>query len=271
MTQKNKILLALMSLGVLVLLAVPIVVVVTEASSSLVLTGPTEEQLQQGETYDINWTASGMDKVTVTAAGDRTDYPGNDRGEHRIVIAKDVPADQGSIRWKVPFVDAKSFKITVRGFDERENKPVISSKTYSFRPDILKTRSDDGIYIDVRNETRQRLYVLKDNRLDKVYLTSGARSNEYYPRNIHPEKGHDHDGVFEITEKHEVWHSQLFDVDMFWAMRYWSGHFIHGTYPTEYSKLGSPASSGCNRLNREQAKELYDATPVGTRVEIIAK
>jgi len=52
-------------------------------------------------------------------------------------------------------------------------------------------------------------------------------------------------------------------------MRYLSGHFIHATSPNLYKFLGEPASHGCNRLTKTDAKALYDATPLGTRVEVI--
>lgn len=239
------------------------------AAPSLSVDWPSDEQIIQGETYSFSWTATGLARVKITTTGDLTDIPEHDRGQFRYVIT-DSPGS-GSASWKAPFLDTITFKITARGFN-RDGKEVASDEqTYTFRPSLLKDRHDDGIYIDVRDETRQRLYVLRGDKLTHAYLTSGSRNSDYYPRNVHPDKPHDHDGVFSVLDNHEVWHSKLFDVDMYWAMRYWNGHFIHGTYPNEYSKLGRPASSGCNRLEKEQAKELYDMTPVGTRVEIIAK
>lgn len=234
------------------------------------IVSPTYQQLVEGKSYDVRWTNDGAKNITVVATGHLTDFPQKPRGNFRIVLTKNSSVGRGSVNWEVPFLDTVKFKIVAKGYDNN-GKPIISSREYIFRPAVISGRHKDGIYIDVRDESRQRLYVLKGDKLTHAYLTSGSRANEYFPRNIHPAKPHDHDGVFNIIDKHPVWHSKLFDVDMIWAMRYWSGHFIHGTSPNHYKQLGTPASSGCNRLTKEQAKELYDMTPVGTMVEIIAK
>lgn len=238
---------------------------------SISITSPTYDQLGEGRTYEISWSASDVDTVSLVATGHRTSIPERNRGDFRIIIAKKVPASTGSASWKVPFLDTLTFRITAKGYDSAGKLVAEGYRPYTFRPSLLANRTADGIYIDVRQEIRQRLYVMKNNKVIHVYLTSGSKLNEYYPRNVHPNKPHDHYGVFRITNKYPVWHSKLFDVDMTWAMRYWNGHFIHGTSPSEYGKLGHAASSGCNRLERSQAKELYDSTPIGTRVEIVVK
>lgn len=269
--KSGQIIIAAIVLVVLVLGLTGVALLYSRIEPDIALTSPTNYQLVEGESYDVRWNANGLKNITIVATGHLTDFPEKPRGDFNEVIARNASGNGGSVRWKVPYLDAVKFKIIAKGYDQDNHKYVTDSKNYTFRPAVLSGRHADGIYIDVRDEKRQRMYVLKDDRLTHAYLTSGSRANEYYPRNIHPSKPHDHDGVFSIIEKKPIWHSKLFDVDMFWAMRYWSGHFIHGTYPNEYSKLGTPASSGCNRLNREQAKELYDMTPVGTMVEIIAK
>lgn len=256
-------------------IAVGIVVFITSAESelqaSIKITGPAVEQMAEGRDYRISWDAEGLKSVTIIASGERTSIPGYDRGRFNEVIADSVPADSGSTSWTLPFLDTVRFRIIAKGYNSEGILVARDERVYIWRPDVLRTRTIDGIYVDVRNETRQRLYVLKDNKLTKAYLTSGSRSNEFTSINVHPSRPHDHPGVFRIVDKYPVWHSDMFDVDMYWAMRYWNGHFIHGTYRNQYHKLGKAASSGCNRLTRAQSKELYDMTPVGTRVEIIAK
>jgi hypothetical protein len=240
-------------------------------SGSLSMIWPEQEQIVEGNAYLFQWKQHGLKSVSIIAEGELTDIPRGRRGRFREIIADSVPAVWGKHSWSVPFLDTRRFRITVKGFAPSGLAVAREERTYLFRPAVLKNRTEDGIYIDVRSRHRQRLYVLRNNSLYRAYLTSGADSNDFYPRNIHPSRPHDHFGVFHIQWKTRKWYSRLFQVEMPWAMNYWNGHFIHATSPRYYRKLGSAASHGCNRLERSQARELYEMTPVGTRVEIIAR
>lgn len=259
-----KLIITLLMAFIITALAVPVI------SESITLTGPKNAELAEGKSYHITWNSEGLESVSVVAFGTLTKIPGHDRGDFSIVIAEAAPASRGSVNWTVPFLDTDKFRIKVKGYNGNGQAVDSSDRLYSFRPAVLRTRSADGIYIDVRREDRQRLYVIRDNKVIRAYLTSGAYQGEFYPRNVHPKKPHDHPGVFRVTAKYPNWYSRMFQVDMPWAMRYHGGHFIHATSPPFYNLLGTAASNGCNRLELSQAKELYDMTPVGTRVEIIA-
>lgn len=256
---------------VLLLSAVLTGPVLGQVAPTVSVISPTSDQLVQGNTYNIKWGFYGVQSISIVTTGILTSIPQNPRGAFNIVLADHVPASQGSVVWTVPFLDTVRFQINAIGYDNAGQQVAASSKAYIFRPDSLRNRTASGIYVDSRDPNVQRLYVMRNNRVIKAYLTSGSRSREYYPRNIHPSTPHEHYGVFKVYGKYPIWHSMQYNVDMFWAMRYWSGHFIHGTYPDQYPKLGTPASSGCTRLTQEDAKELYDMTPIGTRVEIIIK
>ena len=138
-----------------------------------------------------------------------------------------------------------------------------------FRPVVLEKRAADGIYLDLHKRTDQRLYVQKNGKLVKAYLSSSSENYLWLPPNRHLNKPHDHAGVFRVLSKEPDHMSRLFAVHMRWAMRYLGGHFIHATNRNLYRNLGRAASHGCNRLTLYDAKQLYDATPVGTRVEVI--
>jgi hypothetical protein len=232
---------------------------------------PEKSQLVEGEKYFFQWNQRGIESVSIVAEGDLTDIPQGSRGRFQIVVADAVPAGWGKYSWIVPFLDTINFRVEATAYNAAGLPVAKDERVYKFRPDILKDRHKDGIYIDVRTRDRQRLYVLKGGRLYRSYLTSGADTNAYYPRHIHPKRSHDHYGVFKVAWKTPIWYSRLYQVNMPWAMNYWNGHFIHATSSNFYHKLGRAASHGCNRLERSQARELYRMTPVGTRVEIIVK
>ncbi|MEN6372231.1 MAG: L,D-transpeptidase [Armatimonadota bacterium] len=247
------------------------VLLVTAATADVLVLKPGEpvpRQLAEGKTYDITWTSDGLSKVSVEAMGNLISRPGAPRGRFDIVIGEDIPAKQGKVTWLIPFLDTIRFTVYVNGYSSEGQLMATDSKDYLFRPEILRNRTANGIYVDLRNPDRQRLYRMHNNIVTNAYLTSGSRSGVFLTKYQDSPMPHDHVGVFRITYKNPMYWSNEYQVWMTHAMNFWKGHFIHGTYPSEYRLLGHPASSGCIRLDRTDAKELYDITPIGTRVEI---
>jgi hypothetical protein len=233
------------------------------------LTGPVAQQLTEGRSYDISWSSSGVSSVSISADGDLISAPDSPRGRFNGVIADGIDANAGSVRWQAPFLDTMRFTVTIRGYDDTGQQIAEDKQDYLFRPEFLDTRTADGIYVDLRDPKRQRLYRLHGNVVTHAFLTSGARTQIFLPRHQDSSTPHNHVGVFRVLGKDPMYWSNEYQVWMTSALRFWKGHFIHGTYPDQYPLLGTPASSGCIRLHRADAKVLYDLTPVGTRVEIL--
>lgn len=241
---------------------------VSGQEARLTLTGPAANQLVEGREYDVTWTGSGIETVTVVADGSLISLPGSPRGDFNETVVERTTAVPGKAVWRVPFLDTLRFRIRITGYDSHGQPVAEDVRVYRFRPAILRNRTANGIYIDLRGTEKQRLYRLQDNVVTNAYLTSGSRSHYFLPKTRDSAKIHDHYGVFRVIQKYPMYWSNTYSVWMTHAMRFWKGHFIHGTYPDQYYLLGRPASSGCIRLHRKDAKELYKLTPVGTRVEI---
>jgi len=237
-------------------------------SVRLSLASPAADQLVEGRTYVIRWTGSGLQSVSITAEGELTSRPGVPRGQFVLAIADHLPAGAGGVSWQVPFLDTVRFQIRIRAYDNLGLLAAEESRDYYFRPGILANRHLDGIYVDLRSPEAQRLYVMRHNVVVRAYLASGSRTHRFLTKAQDSPEPHDHVGVFRVTEKFPLYWSNEYQVWMTHALRIWRGHFIHGTYPSEYHLLGHPASSGCIRLDRRDARELYDMTPIGTRVEL---
>jgi lipoprotein-anchoring transpeptidase ErfK/SrfK len=64
--------------------------------------------------------------------------------------------------------------------------------------------------------------------------------------------------------------SRMYEVVMYhWLQITSSGsHGIHATSPPYYDRLGKPASHGCIRQHRSDAKILYDMVRIGTPVYV---
>lgn len=253
------------------ILAVLILVSVSGAQPdrpAIKLVAPTSAQLVEGQTYYIKWGGTGASSVTITAEGILTSRPSAPRGPFSLTIAENIPAEQGAVAWLVPYLDTVSFTVHITGFDSNGQAVGQDYKTYNFRPLILSNRKANGIYIDLTNPARQRMYVLRNKVLIRAYLTSGAYTHVAIPRPGRLSTPFDPVGVFRVIRKIPMYWSNEYQVWMTNALQFYQGHFIHGTYPSEYQYLGKPASHGCIRLDRTDAKELYDMTPIGTRVEI---
>lgn len=238
-------------------------------SQSLTVSGPSHSVLAEDETCTFSWNAGGMETVNIVLEGTRTPLGKATRGKFSIPIANRIPAPVGEFTYIIPWIDSDRFSIVFKGYDSNGGLVATSSKTYGFRPAILADRPLDGIYVDLHHRVNQRLYVQKNERVSRIYICSSSQNYCWLPSNNHPDGPHDHAGVFKVIQKSPVYRSQEFDVDMHWAMRYLSGHFIHATSKRLYKYLGRPSSHGCNRMTISDAQQLYEMTPLGTRVEII--
>lgn len=234
------------------------------------ITEPNRFAMLEGATYVVAWTArKPVNSVSIVATGPRTPLGKESRGDFVVQIAESIPADDGRVEWNVPWIDADSFFVKLKGYDNSGQLVTTTQRGYGFRPRAMANRMEDGIFLDLHTRDTQRLYVQRDYRITKAYMSTSSREYDWRPRNSHVKDPHDHAGVYSILEKKRLHRSVLFDVDMPYAMRYHGGHFIHATSPNLYQYLGAAASSGCNRMTLEDARELYIMTPVGTRVEII--
>lgn len=253
----------------LLLVALILVFCAPASAQDLYINGPEQAELTEGQTYTAAWNAGGAETVDISVCGTRTPLGTKSRGPFEIVIARGVSAVQNESSFTMPWIDSVKFALRIIGRGGAGEKVSAGEREYRFRPAVLANRADDGLYLDLHQKVNQRLYAQKDGIITRAYISSSSMKYSWKAVNVHPETPHDHAGVFSVISKSPKAHSRQYDVDMPWAMQYLSGHFIHATSPNLYSRLSRPASHGCNRLTREDARELYDATPIGTRVEVI--
>ena len=225
--------------------------------------------MREGETYTITWAADAIQSVSVVVYGTRTPRGTTSRGNFQIAAAEAVPAALGQLSWTVPWIDSVEFLVKAKGYNSLGYQVAMDERRYGFRPAVMANRTEDGIYLDLHERINQRVYVQKDSCLTRAYLSSSSENYLWLAPSRHSTKPHDHAGVFKVLEKKRSHWSTLFNVRMPWAMRYHGGHYIHATSPNLYRLLGRPASHGCNRLTHRDARELYQTTPLGTRVEVI--
>ena len=98
------------------------------------------------------------------------------------------------------------------------------------------------------NKTKDELVVVRlDGKIIKTYVTSSARAGKETPEKI----------FNRIDRANEDHTSNLYGSEMDWALFLDEDIAIHSTTEDHYKELGKPASAGCLRLLRKDAKELF--------------
>lgn len=126
----------------------------------------------------------------------------------------------------------------------------IGKKVYRTAADEHIKKPDYYIYIDLEIS---ELYLIKNNKLYKTYKCSGGK--EKTPSPI---------GTWTIVSKAN-WGDGFGGYWMGLSCP-WGIFGIHGT--TKQGSIGRPASHGCIRLLSEDAAEIYNLVPHGTKVII---
>lgn len=118
-----------------------------------------------------------------------------------------------------------------------------------------------GRLIEVSIE-KQRLTAWRDGKVVYRFVISTGREGYETPP-----------GHYKILEKYENRWSRKWSVWMPYAMRWYQGYFIHqlphkdgSRYNIGASKLGTPDSHGCVRVDVGDAERLFRWTKVGTPV-----
>ncbi|MGO4834049.1 L,D-transpeptidase, partial [Rhizobiaceae sp. 2RAB30] len=106
----------------------------------------------------------------------------------------------------------------------------------------------------------QTMTVTKHGRIIHTWPVSTARKGYVTPR-----------GSWRPTRLHKMWRSRKYDnAPMPYSVFYHGGYAIHGT--SAVSRLGSPASHGCVRLDTQNAARFYalvkEFGPGNTRIVV---
>jgi len=225
------------------------------------------EEWVEGNQVTIAWEPTGPVRWTrLYYYGGRCPLGGRSRGNFGEVIANRL-ARTNSFQWTVPWIDARGLRLRIAGFDAN-GEPVASfERTVRFRPRELVGLPDTCIAIIKR---KQRLYYYKDGHIERMHIISTARW-PYSTPTMKPGDYSSRQGAMgQIFRKSYAPRSRRYDV----TMRYWlqitssGSHGIHATSSNLYYRLGQPASHGCIRQHRADARILYELVKLGTPVYI---
>ncbi|MGE5532109.1 MAG: L,D-transpeptidase [Bacteroidota bacterium] len=214
----------------------------------------------------IVWNTGGrIAYVRLSYAGQKCTIGGQPRGTFSGTITKTV--NKGQFQWQVPWMDTPELKLHIAGYGVDDKQLAYNEATYQLKPKIAQRKPDTCIVV---SKARQRLWYLKDGVIKRMHVISTAAAGFYTPNMRPGSRDRTRGAMGRIFSKSVAPVSREYEVVMpHWLQITSSGsHGIHATSPPFYSRLGHPASHGCIRQHRADAKILYDMVRVGTPVYV---
>jgi hypothetical protein len=223
----------------------------------------------EGADVQFAWETSGpVEFVRLSYCGENCRLGGAERGAFDAFIAQKAP-NTGSYAWKPPWVDAIEMKVRIAALDEFGEKLAADERTVRFRPKFMAGLSEKGTLIAI-SKTHQRLYYQRDGKMIREEIVSTAMGGYWTPTMTPGSYDGRRGAMGQVFSKSpNAWSSMYHCWMPYWMAITASGsHGIHATSPPFYYALGSPASHGCVRQHRNDARVLYSMVSVGTPVYV---
>lgn len=223
--------------------------------------------LPEGAAVTLVWNSGGPIKsVRVTYEGELCALGGRGRGTFSQTITSG--ANRGLTNWRVPWMDAVAFKVKVVGLSDRGKELTRTEQAYQLLPLVCQRKPATSICV---SKARQRLYYLSDGRIRRMHVISTAAPGYWTPVMRPGSYDHQRGAMGRVFYKAYAPVSRMYEVVMYhWLAITSSGsHGIHATSPPFYGRLGGPASHGCIRQHRADARVLWNMVSVGTPVYVM--
>jgi hypothetical protein len=223
--------------------------------------------LPEGVTVRLVWNTGGpVTKVRLSYEGDLCPLGGKSRGRFTKDLA--TVANQGFYTWKVPWMDATRFRLKVVGLAADGRKLTYAEAAYGLLPVVCQHRPETAICV---SKAHQRLYYLRNGDLRRMHIISTAAPGFWTPTMRPGSYDRSRGAMGKVFYKSYAPVSRMYEVVMYhWLAITSSGsHGIHATSPPYYRRLGRPASHGCIRQHRADARLLWEMVSVGTPVYVM--
>jgi lipoprotein-anchoring transpeptidase ErfK/SrfK len=237
-----------------------------DAPAALTVVYPEPDtSLNEGDNTIVWNTGGRIAYVRLSYAGEKCAIGGQPRGTLTGTITKTV--NKGQFQWQVPWMDTPELKLHIAGYGLDDKQLAYTEVTYQLKPKIAQRKPDTCIVV---SKAKQRLWYFKDGVIKRMHVISTAAAGFYTPNMRPGSRDRTRGAMGRIFSKSVAPVSREYEVVMpHWLQITSSGsHGIHATSPPFYSRLGHPASHGCIRQHRADAKILYDMVCVGTPVYV---
>ena len=230
---------------------------------------PTDDgEVLEGNKVILRWRSGGpIEKVRLYYSYDNCPLAGKPRGRVGKILFNQMIPNWGEVAWTIPWLDTDGFRLRIAGYS-RDDALIASEEIgVRFRPAELKDLPDHAIGIIKK---RQRLYYYEDGKIQRMHIVSTAAPGYWTPTmkpgSYDPRRG----ALGKVFGKQSNAWSRRYNCSMpYWLQISASGsHGIHATSSPFYRYLGRPASHGCVRQHRTDARALYQLVDVGTPVYI---
>lgn len=221
--------------------------------------------LNEGDAQVVWNTGGPIAYVRLSYAGENCALGGHPRGTFCVPLGKVI--NKGTFKWPAPWVDAPEIKLCLAGYGVDGKQLATAEATYQFHPRIVQDKPDTCIVV---SKARQRLWYLKDGQIKRMHVISTAAAGFYTPSMRPGSRDPQRGAMGRVFSKALAPKSREYDVIMpYWLQITASGsHGIHATSPPFYHALGGPASHGCIRQHKEDARILWGMVRVGTPVYV---
>ncbi len=236
-----------------------------QAPPALTLAYPAPDSVVDEGQQTLVWNTSGaITQVKITYSGARCELGGHSRGTFSGTVGKF--ANHGMARWNVPWMDATEFAVRLTGYDASGKEVARDERRYQLRPRVLKDKPATCIVV---SKPLQRLYYLRDGLVRRMHIVSTAMGG-YNTPTMRPGSYGSRGAMGRVFSKQYAPVSSLYHGVMYYGLGITSSgsHGIHATSPPFYGRLGGPASHGCIRQHRADAKVLWGMVSVGTPVYV---
>lgn len=234
----------------------------------LLLSPADGDEWVEGSQVTFRWLSSGpIRKVRIYYSYERCKFAERSRGEVGVVLADMIP-DNNQFTWpKVPWLDTGSVRLRIAGYDAEGNRVAADEVGLHFRPRELVGLPDTCIAIIKKH---QRLYYIREGKVVRMHIVSTAASGYWTPTMKPGSFDRRRGAMGKVFSKDTCAWSRMYHCSMpYWMAITSSGsHGIHATSPPFYGRLGSPASHGCVRQHRTDARILFGMVAVGTKVYV---
>lgn len=221
--------------------------------------------LNEGDSQLVWNTGGPIAYVRLSYTGENCPVGGHPRGTFSAVLGKVVNA--GTFKWAAPWVDAPEIKLNLVGYGLDGKQLAMAEASYQFHPKIMQDKPDTCIVV---SKARQRLWYIKNGLIKRMHVISTAAAGFYTPCMKPGSYDRERGAMGRVFGKQLAPKSHEYDVIMpYWLQITESGsHGIHATSPPFYHALGGPASHGCIRQHKEDARILWGMVRVGTPVYV---
>jgi hypothetical protein len=235
----------------------------------VMFTNPVNDgEIIEGDALRVTWRAGGpVATVRMYYEYENCRLAGRFRGSVGKVIAGTKLPNTGEHTWTIPWMDTYRLRLRIAAYDADGGLIDHEEIGLQYRPKELRDLPPTAIGI---LKSRQRLYYFEGGKIKRMHIVSTAMPGYWTPLMEPGSYDRRRGSMGQVFSKSGNAWSRRYECWMpYWMAITSSGsHGIHATSSPFYHRLGRPASHGCVRQHRADARKLFKLVKMGTPVYV---